>query len=178
MMWNRKTARIFLWTAFAFYHLFLLGVLFLGRGGRFQGDSFWEYAKYSVNLIPFRTIWGYVRDYMEQGGQILALAFRNIAGNFVLFFPMGIFLPCLFPKTEKFHKTALISICTIFGVELLQLLLRRGIFDVDDLILNISGWLLGFAVLKNPFINKILKKIYLLPQPEDIALHGGEKKEA
>ena len=104
---------------------------------------------------------------MAQGPWILTLAIRNIGGNFILFFPMGMFLPCLFPKTQKFRRTLLISFCTILCVELIQLLLRRGIFDVDDLILNISGWLIGFAVLKIPFVNKILMKMYLLPQAEE-----------
>ena len=152
-----------MWTAFAVYILALLSILFLSRIGRYQYDSFFEYVKYSVNLIPFKTVWGYVEDYMEQGPWILTLAIRNIGGNFVLFFPMGIFLPCLFPKTQKFRRTVLISLCTILCVELIQLLLRCGIFDVDDLILNISGWFLGFAVLKIPFIKKILKKFCILP---------------
>ena len=158
----RKIIRICLWTAFAVYGLALIYILFLSRIGRYPYNSFWEYVKYSVQLIPFKTVWGYVEDYMEKGSWILALAFRNIAGNFVLFFPMGIFLPCLFPKMQKFCRNALISFCTIICVESIQLLLRCGIFDIDDLILNISGWLLGFAALKIPFVDKILKKICVL----------------
>ena len=159
----RKIIRICLWTVFAVYGLALIYILFLSRIGRYPYDSFWEYVKYSVQLIPFKTVWGYVEDYMKEGSWILALAFRNIAGNFVLFFPMGIFLPCLFPKTQNFRRTVLISFCTIVCVESIQLLLRCGIFDIDDLILNISGWLLGFAMLKIPFVNQILKKFFVLP---------------
>ena len=166
-MKTQKIVRICLWTAFAVYSFALVYILFLSRSGRFPYNSFWEYVKYSVNLIPFKTVWGYVEDYMAQGPWILTLAIRNIGGNFILFFPMGMFLPCLFPKTQKFRRTLLISFCTILCVELIQLLLRRGIFDVDDLILNISGWLIGFAVLKIPFVNKILMKMYLLPQAEE-----------
>ncbi|MBE6665950.1 MAG: VanZ family protein [Ruminococcaceae bacterium] len=158
----QKIARIGLWTAFAVYGFALIFILFLSRIGRYPYESFLEYVKYSVNLIPFKPVWGYVQDYMEQGSWILTLAIRNIGGNFILFFPMGIFLPCLFPKTQKFRRTVLISFCTILCVELIQLLLRCGIFDVDDLILNISGWFLGFAVLKIPFVDKILKKICVL----------------
>ena len=158
-MKTQKLARICLWTAFVIYGFALLNILFLSRIGRYPYGSFWEYVKYSVNLIPFQTVLGYVRDYMEQGHWVLTLAIRNIAGNFILFFPMGMLLPCLFPKTKNFRRTVLISFCTILCVELIQLCLRCGIFDVDDLILNISGWLLGFAVLKIPFINKFLMKI-------------------
>ena len=162
-MKTQKTVRICLWTVFAVYGIALIYILFLSRIGRYQYDSFFEYVKYSVNLIPFKTVWGYVQDYMEQGSWILTLAIRNVGGNFILFFPMGMFLPCLFPKTQKFRRTVLISFCTIFCVELIQVCLRCGIFDVDDLILNISGWFLGFAVLKIPFIKNILEKIFILP---------------
>lgn len=162
-MKTQKIVRICLWTAFAVYGFALVYILFLSRSGRFPYNSFWEYVKYSVNLIPFKTVWGYVEDYMAQGPWILTLAIRNIGGNFILFFPMGMFLPCLFPKTQKFRRTLLISFCTILCVELIQLLLRRGIFDVDDLILNISGWLIGFAVLKIPFVKKLLEKFFILP---------------
>ena len=160
----QKIVRICLWVAFVIYGFALLFILLLDRIGRFPYDSFWEYVKYSVNLIPFKTVWEYVQDYMARGSWVLTLAIRNIGGNFILFFPMGIFLPCLFPKTQKFRITLLISFCTILCVELSQLLLRYGIFDVDDLILNLSGWWLGFAVLKIPFIKKILTKMHLLPQ--------------
>lgn len=163
---DKKIIRVCLWTAFVIYSFALLNILFLSRIGRYPYGSFWEYVKYSVNLIPFKTVWGYVEDYMEEGSWILTLAIRNIAGNFILFFPMGMFLPCLFPKMQNFRRTVLISVCMILCVELIQLCLRCGICDVDDLILNISGWLLGFAVLKIPFINKILKKLFFLPQAE------------
>ncbi len=164
-MKTQKTVRVCLWITFAVYGFALVYILFLNqRGGRYPYESFWEYMRYSVNLIPFKTIWGYVADYMEKGSWILTLAIRNIFGNFVLFFPMGMFLPCLFSQAQKFSKTVPISVCTIFGVEILQLLLRRGIFDVDDLILNIAGWLLGFVVLKIPFINRLLMKSFLLPK--------------
>ncbi len=165
-MKTQKIIRICLWTAFVIYVFSLICILFLGRRGSFPDVSFWDYVKYTVNLIPFKTVYGYVEDYITRGSWVLPLAIRNIAGNFVLFFPMGMLLPCLFPKTQKFRRTVLISFCTILGVELLQLFLRRGSFDVDDLILNISGWLLGFAVLKISFINKMLKKFFILPQTE------------
>ena len=167
-MKTQKNVRCFLWATFVVYGFVLLYILFWSRIGRFPYDSFFEYVKYSVNLIPFNTVWGYVEDYIAKRELwIIGLAIRNIGGNFILFFPMGIFLPCLFPKTRKFRVTAQVSFCTILSVELTQLLLRRGIFDVDDLILNVSGWLIGFAMLRIPFFHKILKKFFILPCEEN-----------
>ena len=156
----RKFARILLWIAFAVYGVAAFSILFLGtRGGRFPYDSVWEYMKYSVNLIPFKTIWGYVTDVMAKRW-MLGLAVKNVLGNFILFYPMGIFLPCLFRKARTVKKTLLIALCTILSVEIVQLVFRLGIFDIDDLILNMTGWILGFFTLSIPFVRKCAIKLH------------------
>lgn len=124
-------------------------------------ESFWDYADHSVSFIPFKTIWTYVTDVMEQRW-MLGLAVRNVFGNFILFYPMGIFLPCLFRNMRKLPRTVLFSFCTILAVEIVQLLLRRGIFDIDDLILNMTGWLFGYFTLSIPLLRKRMRKIYFL----------------
>ena len=155
----RKFARILLWLAFAVYGVAVFAILFLGgRVGRFPYDSIWEYMKHSVNLIPFKTVFGYVRDVMANRW-MLGLAIRNVLGNFILFYPMGIFLPCLFKKARTVKKTLLIALCTILSVEVVQLVFRLGIFDIDDLILNIAGWILGFFTLAIPFVRKCAVKL-------------------
>ena len=156
----RKCSRVLLWIAFIFYACVVFSILFLGgRSGRFPDESFWDYADHSVSLIPFKTIWTYVTDVMEQRW-MLGLAVRNVFGNFILFYPMGIFLPCLFRNMRKLPRTVLFSFCTILAVEIVQLLLRRGIFDIDDLILNMAGWILGYLTLSIPFIRKAMIKMY------------------
>ena len=156
----RKFTRILLWTAFAVYGCAVFGILFLGtRGGRFPYDSVWEYMKHSVQPIPFKTIFGYVRDVIAKRW-MLGLAVKNVLGNFILFYPMGIFLPCLFKKVRTLKKTLLIAFGTILSVEIVQLVFRLGIFDVDDLILNIAGWILGYLTLSIPFVRKCVMKMY------------------
>ena len=160
----RRFARILLWIAFVIYGCFVFGILFLGgRGGRFPYDSVWEYMKYSVQPIPFKTIFGYVREVITHRW-MLGLAIRNVLGNFILFYPMGIFLPCLFRSVRTVKKSLLISLCTILSVEIVQLVFRLGIFDIDDLILNIAGWILGYFTLAIPMIRKYMKKLYFLEE--------------
>jgi glycopeptide antibiotics resistance protein len=115
--------------------------------------------KYSVQPIPFKTIFGYVREVIARRW-MLGLAIRNVLGNFILFYPMGIFLPCLFRNVRTVKKSLLISLCTILSVEIVQLVFRLGIFDIDDLILNITGWILGYFTLAIPMIRKYMKKLY------------------
>ncbi len=160
----RKFARILLWTALVIYGCAVFGILFLGgRSDRFPYDSVWEYMKYSVQLIPFKTIFGYVEEVIDNH-QMLGLAVKNVFGNFILFYPMGVFLPCLFKKARTVKKTLLIALCTILLVEVVQLTFRLGIFDIDDLILNISGWILGYLTLSIPMIRKCMTKNYFLEE--------------
>lgn len=156
----RKFSRAVLWGAFVFYACAVFCILFLsGRQGRFPYGSLREYIRYSINPIPFKTILGYVRDVMEKRW-MLGLAVRNVLGNFVLFYPMGVFLPCLFKKVRTVKKTLLIALCTILSVEIVQIVFRLGIFDIDDLILNMTGWILGYFTLSIPFVRKCMSKLY------------------
>ena len=163
-MTRRKFSRTVLWTGFVIYGLIVFGILFLnGRSGRFPYDSVWEYMKYSVQPIPFKTIFGYVEEVIAHRW-MLGLAIRNVLGNFILFYPMGIFLPCLFRSVRTVKKSLLISLCTILSVETIQLIFRLGIFDIDDLILNMSGWVLGFLTLSISRVRKYMKKINFLEE--------------
>lgn len=158
----RKFARILFWIAFVIYGCLVFGILFLGgRGGRFPYDSVWEYMKHSVQPIPFKTIFDYAREVIASRW-MLGLAIRNVLGNFILFYPMGIFLPCLFRSVRTVKKSLLIALCTILSVEIVQLVFRLGIFDIDDLILNIAGWILGYFTLAIPLVRKYMKKLYFL----------------
>ena len=63
-----------------------------------------------------------------------------------MFAPMGIFLPMLFAKIKSWKKYCTVVILILLGIEVIQFLTKRGSFDVDDLIFNMTGALLGFWV--------------------------------
>ena len=96
----KKVIRVAFWTAFGIYCLALVYILFLNaRYHRYPGESLWDYIRFFVNPIPFKTIAEYI--IMAKDPYFVSLAVRNIGGNLILFFPMGIFLPTLFPKRES-----------------------------------------------------------------------------
>ena len=70
----------------------------------------------------------------------------NLGGNVCLFIPSGIILPILYRRLNKFWKVtaagALLSLC----VELLQLPFFTRATDVDDLLLNTLGVMLGYGL--------------------------------
>lgn len=67
-----------------------------------------------------------------------------LAGNFLMFVPMGFFLPLVSEKVNK-QNILKISIIIPIIVEVIQLIVGRS-FDVDDLILNFAGIIVGYFI--------------------------------
>ncbi|MBP5272941.1 MAG: VanZ family protein [Clostridia bacterium] len=90
-----------------------------------------------MNLVPLVHLLDYanVRDIVW-----------NVAGNAAMFVPTGIVLPIVYKKLNNFWKVvgagALISLC----IELLQLPFPTRASDIDDIILNTLGVVVGYAV--------------------------------
>lgn len=102
-----------------------------------------EYALFQMNLIPFKTIAEYISAIFT-GSMNLDIPIKNLVGNLLMFAPMGIFLPVLFAKIKSWKKYCTVVVAILLGIEVIQFLTKRGSFDVDDLILNMTGALLGF----------------------------------
>ncbi|SEP94288.1 VanZ like family protein [Virgibacillus subterraneus] len=112
-----------------------------------------------INLIPFNTIENYLFLFFQ--GEI-SVASVNLLGNTVVFVPMGILLVLVNSKIS-FKKMFLIGIGTSLTIEVTQLVLSllnvlSRSFDVDDLILNTTGVIIGFALMKIGFFFIRLKK--------------------
>ena len=90
-----------------------------------------------INLIPFQNI----ADY-----DVKREALINIIGNVALFIPTGIILPLLYRRMDDCWKVlfagAGISLC----IELVQLAFPNSVTDIDDLILNTAGVMIGYGV--------------------------------
>ncbi len=158
-------AKSVLRVVFALYGLFVFSVLFVGRrGSQVQFESFELYMRDCFNVIPFASIAEYFSYIMNGGYVIRNWAIKNMLGNLLLFYPMGIFLPCLFPAMRKLGSNIRISFFAILSVETVQMLLRIGSFDVDDIILNMAGWILGSLTLRIPPIRRALIQIHVLDE--------------
>ncbi|MGL5315523.1 MAG: VanZ family protein [Peptostreptococcaceae bacterium] len=92
-----------------------------------------------VAFIPFSGI-----GEMVQSGLTLH-SFINIFGNILMFVPIGFLLPLLWDKFQDFKKTVLLGFGISLLIEFTQLFLVRAT-DIDDLILNTSGAILGYLV--------------------------------
>ncbi|WP_408056968.1 VanZ family protein [Streptomyces changanensis] len=73
---------------------------------------------------------------------------KQIGGNIALGVPFGLLLPVLAPRTRGLLRVVFVTAVVMTLVELVQGALVTGrAFDVDDVILNSSGALLGYALL-------------------------------
>ena len=71
----------------------------------------------------------------------------NVIGNILMFVPVGIFYPICFKKLDNLLKTVIACFGLSLYIELTQLLCFERHTDVDDLILNTSGALIGAAIV-------------------------------
>lgn len=104
--------------------------------------------EFNYNFVP--TFFLIIRGEFEIGSWIKLMLF----GNIIMYIPLGIFIALVFRKINMkniFPTAILIPIV----IELLQPLIGRS-FDIDDIIMNFLGILLGFAFCK--IILKIFKK--------------------
>ncbi len=88
------------------------------------------------NFIPFKEISRYKL--------FSKLFFRNIFGNILLFIPYG-FFTTYFLKTKKIKYPLLLTIIISVTIEIVQYNIGR-VFDIDDIILNIIGGIIGYFV--------------------------------
>lgn len=93
------------------------------------------------NLIPFQTI----RIYLNNLGSWFWM--RNALGNLALLFPLGLLGPVALPALDRWWRIALIALAISTAIEVTQLFIPDRSADIDDVIVNVAGALLGYLVL-------------------------------
>lgn len=136
---NKGKRRMTAILLFVVYFAVLFYFLFFSER---MGRNFSE-REYHYNLVPFKEISRFL-TYRESLGMKAVLL--NVVGNVIAFVPFGIFLPIFSIRCRKIWLTIYYSFELSLLVELLQLVTRVGSFDVDDLILNTLGGMIGFLL--------------------------------
>ncbi len=130
----------------ALYAALMLYLLFVQRIGNLDFDTpYIDQVVSHLNPIPFQTIVTYLRALSGSASQVRG-AVINLGGNVGMFLPLGALLPAAFGSLRRLGRTVLLSFILLFIVETLQLFTTLGYFDVDDLILNLIGVLIGYAM--------------------------------
>ncbi|WP_248928575.1 VanZ family protein [Paenibacillus hamazuiensis] len=134
-----KIAKAAVWICFLGYTACLLYWMFLGFHRSERG-----YIQLSYNLVPFRTIANFFIHFSYFG---LWSWMVNILGNIGVFVPFGWFMPLIFNGCKRFGSFSAAFVASIVLLELLQMLLRVGSGDIDDVILNYAGAAIGYGML-------------------------------
>ena len=109
--------------------LIRIGSLMFNLGGTQEGQA---------NFWPFKTILSYL--FGERG---LIITFINLVGNIVLLIPIGFLVPFLSRKMA-WEKALALAVSAGLAIEGAQAVLHLGIFDIDDVILNGLGVVIGY----------------------------------
>lgn len=133
--------------------IFSIYILCLFQVVTFQDDTAWA----SNNFIPFKEILRY--------NITSRLFIKNVLGNMIMFLPFG-FFTSWFLRSEKKLYPMILTIIASLSIELVQLVSGR-VFDVDDIMLNIVGGLIGYYMyaimrtVRNKFPNICTNEIFL-----------------
>ena len=124
-------------------------VLLSERYGRDTG-----YDTSHINLVLFKEInrfWTY-RHLLSTEAVV-----TNLFGNVFAFSPFGFMLPIVISKKKAFFRAVFATFFFSLLIETSQLVMKVGVFDVDDLLMNTIGGLIGYIVYR---IALIIYEIY------------------
>lgn len=136
---NKKRVRILGKICFVLYIGFIIYFLIFSD---WYGRTTTGMEEYHYNLVLFKEIkrfWEY-RDHVG-----LFAMFTNLFGNVLIFMPFGFFMP-MASRYHSFFSALFGSFFLSLGVESFQLVSKVGCFDVDDILLNTAGGVLGYVV--------------------------------
>ena len=139
---SAKRSKYALWGGRVLFLIYVAGLCYFLFFAENYGRVFGQ-ENYRYNLVPFKEIerfWTYRRE-------LGVHSFWNLAGNVLGFVPAGFFIPILWEDKKGFFFTVCVTFQMSLLVEILQLIFRVGSFDVDDLLLNTLGGMLGYILL-------------------------------
>ena len=122
--------------------------------GTFQMD-------FGLNLIPFIDIVNSPFAYM-----------KNTILNIILFIPMGFFVPAVWKNYRSLKTMFFMGLAVSLGIELLQIFTFR-LTDIDDLITNTAGTVLGYEISRRfsfPFSLKSVDSKEILVRYEPVLI--------
>lgn len=153
---KERIKTVFLYGVFIFYMLFLFKLLLLSRVSIFDLFNSQRTFHRSVNLIPFHSIDKYI---FSNSATIKKFTFANVVGNIIIFIPLGTYLS-LFKNDKRVITNSLFIFVVSLSIEIIQGLFGLGASDIDDIILNCLGGLVGILGYKSlSFILQDEKKV-------------------
>lgn len=116
-----------------------------------KGKLYWDYIERNIQLVPLQSLQELVKIIFDNTFSINArvLSAINVIGNIFIMTPLGFLLPCASKKMERTRCFLFFMIGSILLIEIIQVFGTVGSFDIDDIILNLVGSVLGLCVFKH-----------------------------
>lgn len=125
-----KKTIVICWVLFAYYYINVC------CSTVFYREPFGEYR---YDLIPFRKLLEIINsDYSLDKYELIL--------NVIMFVPLGI----IFGRILKMVRFEVIFLCGIglsINIEILQLVLQRGLCETNDIITNVVGFIMGYTII-------------------------------
>ena len=121
-------------------------MLWLLFGWRYGATSELAQQHININLVPLHTIKQYIS--LLEVSAYRDHAVINLVGNVVVFIPLGYLLPRIWKWFHSIFRLLLSVTVIIILVEALQYITLLGSCDIDDLILNLLGTIIGYITWK------------------------------
>lgn len=148
---SKNNNGLFTFVSIVIFLVYIFGVIYfmffsekLGRVGSARG--------YRYNLVPFMEI---KRFYYVLKSNFSFVALLNLGGNVLAFVPFGVIIPMIKRNKTGIVLIALLTFTFSLIIETLQLYYKVGVFDIDDMILNTAGGILGYIMY---IIGKVFRK--------------------
>ena len=122
--------------------LYIVVLLYFTVVGRYSHEEY----EYQINFFT-----SYRWFFQYNGEQVL----RQLLINFVMLMPVGFLLPVVIKAKHKHLITMALSLLLTVFIETMQLITKCGSFEVDDIINNFIGAVLGMLIYA--LCSKLLK---------------------
>ncbi|MDQ0030433.1 VanZ family protein [Arthrobacter bambusae] len=130
-----KAETVAIFAAVVLYAAFLLRLLLFSRAPGSES---------SINLIPFASIAEYVSSHSSGTGRV---AFANVVGNILIFVPLGVYVSWFRPRASAWLTMLTVASVSV-AVEIIQGAFAVGASDIDDVILNCVGGIIGILTFR------------------------------
>ncbi|MDQ6763760.1 MAG: VanZ family protein [Bacteroidota bacterium] len=129
--------------------------LLLGYGVFFAPRRRGHHYNYEINFFPLKnSIHGLFTLDLHNKKEVYNF-YLNLIGNIILFIPFPMVL-IMVGKIDKFKVIILLAFLFSTSIEIVQYLFQIGLADIDDVILNTTGALIGFFIYKKLEQSKFL----------------------
>ncbi|NDK07818.1 hypothetical protein EOM39_01070 [Candidatus Gracilibacteria bacterium] len=142
--------RIIVFSLFFLYIISLLSITILPLPIEGLNEIKNTFGENYNNYIPFASIF----DILSNQNLGTFIKVKQVLGNIILFLPMGFLVPIIWKSKNVIKKALIIGLLSSFFIEILQFIISSflgfnyKITDIDDIMLNTFGFIIGFYLYK------------------------------